>query len=374
MTDETNPRVQIGGNNPPLWAVLRSFAAEENFSQTVTDYLNEEYKPFDEPFERLLAEAREIAALKVLPDKETRDKVPPLMKRIRDLAAKFDAFHTKEKEPYLRGGQAVDQKFYGKIDKLARRANEQAGRLRLPAIDAHRLRQRGARRRAGPARAGCGRGAPQGAGGGRRSGGGGARCRRGPPRCGARAQAGDVEAKTVVAQTAAEEAIGAKADASVAMGRAEDAHIATLAKPADIMRERLDDGTMSTMGQETYAELLDKDLVDKAALWPYIGVKDREGAPRVGEVDRLPEGNARREGRPEEQVEGAVMAEIPVFPGDPARPGAPLPSLRDYFAAQAIAGFCHAVGLNDEEFGSLLPDAVRRAYAVADAMLKERTR
>jgi hypothetical protein len=68
------------------------------------------------------------------------------------------------------------------------------------------------------------------------------------------------------------------------------------------------------------------------------------------------------------------MAEIPVFPGDPARPGAPLPSLRDYFAAQAIAGFCHAVGLNDEEFGSLLPDAVRRAYAVADAMLKERTR
>lgn len=282
MTDEPNPRAQIGGNDPPLWAVLRSFAAEENFSQTVTDYLNEEYKPFDEPFERLLAEAREIAALKVLPDKETRDKVPPLMKRIRDLAAKFDAFHTKEKEPYLRGGQAVDQKFYGKIDKLARRqrtnkpgaydflqamltdydnavlAAEQARREQVAAEERRRAQAAADEAAAAVRAAEEARLAAERA--------------RKPE---------TIEAKTVVAQTAAEEAIGARADASVAIGRAEDAHIATLAKPADIMRERLDDGTMSTMGQETYAELLDKDLVDKAALWPYIGVKEIEKALRA---------------------------------------------------------------------------------------------
>jgi hypothetical protein len=59
------------------------------------------------------------------------------------------------------------------------------------------------------------------------------------------------------------------------------------------------------------------------------------------------------------------MAETPVFPGDPARPGAPLPSLRDYFAAQAMAAMNE--NLSVEEI-------VVKSYELADAMLVERSR
>lgn len=279
---EANPRVGIGGNEPPIWATLRGFAGEENFSETVTDYLNDEYKQFDKPFDDLLDEARAIAALKVLPDKETRDKVPPLIKRIRDLAGKFNAFHTKEKEPYLRGGQAVDQKFYGKIDRLLRRvrtnkpgaadvlnamltdydnavlAAEQE-RRRLAAVEAARI-AKAAQDKADAERIAAEEAAAAAE-----------RARKPETK----------EEKLDVAQAAAQTSAAANVEATVATARAEEAHIETLAKPADLMRERGDDGTMSTMAQEKYAEITDREKLDIAKLAPFLDYAALEKALRA---------------------------------------------------------------------------------------------
>lgn len=49
-------------------------------------------------------------------------------------------------------------------------------------------------------------------------------------------------------------------------------------------------------------------------------------------------------------------------------------SLRDWFAGQAMVGWCRAVGLDGAEFDKLAPETVQRAYKIADAMLAERSK
>ena len=279
---EQNPRAVIGANDPPLWATLRAFSREEDFGKTVTDFLNEEYKQYDTTIDDLLAEARDLARVRPIPDKQTRDRFPSVIKRIRDTAAKMTAFHKKEKEPWYRGGQAVDQKFFGWIDKLARRNRDnnpgaadvlnamvtdydnrvlaaEQERRRLEAEAAARVAREAQERAAAEARE--------------------AEERR---LAAERARKPEIaETKQAAAAEAEQVASAARVEAVVTTERAQEAHIATLAKPADIMRNRGDDGTLSTMAQETYAELVDKDLVDRDALWPYIGAKEVEKALRA---------------------------------------------------------------------------------------------
>lgn len=273
-----NPRAVTGGNNPPpIWAFFRDLSKETNVSQTVTDWLNDEYKQWGPTVAGLLDEAR--AVQRPFPDKETRDKVPSIMKRIRDTSAKLDAFHKKEKEPFFRGGQAVDQKFFGLIDKLMRRdkknnagaydilqaeltdfdnrvlAAEQAAR-ELAAVETARVAKAAADKLAAEQAAAD-------------------EARLAADRARAPAQ---VEAKTQVAQVAEQNASDAKVELTVANARAEEAHIMTLSKPADIMRTRLDDGTQSTMGQDKYAEVVDRTLLDFAKLAPYFAIADVQKA------------------------------------------------------------------------------------------------
>jgi len=272
-----NPRIAIGGNNPPIIEFLRLLAEEKDFGISVSDYLKEKYAEHIKQVSELLDEAREI--VRPLPDAAEKAKVVGLIKRMRDLKKKLVGLHELEKAPFWNGGKAADQVFFGPIGKLAKEkrdekdgavdilgraltdydnrilAEEQAERRRVAdeaarvareeAEEAERLRQEAELRRLEAERA------------------------RKPE---------IVEAKKEVAVEAEKAAGAASVEATVTLARAEEAHIATLARPADIMRERFDDGVMSTMGQEKYAVITDRTKLDLEKLAPFISIKALETA------------------------------------------------------------------------------------------------
>lgn len=278
MTDITdpNPRAVIGGNVPPL---ARSIAAESgDFAAVTIAYLEEEHASRPKIAAALLDEAR------ALPDKidddATKGKYTSLIKRIRDESKALDALHSKEKTPYLRGGQAVDQFFFGLIDKLMRR--DKKGRpgagdvlgARLTEYDTRKLAEEQARRQreweeaervrltAERERILKEQAAEE-------------------ARLTAERARVHVEAKAGIAAAKGTEATAAKVEATVAAITATEARMATLAKPAEIMRQRGADGTLSTMATEKFAEVIDANLLDRDALWPYINLGEKEKALRL---------------------------------------------------------------------------------------------
>lgn len=278
MNDTTeNPRAVVGGNNPPLSVILKSFAVDENFSATIADYLKEEYAPFIADAANLLDEARALP--RPIKNKEDRELWPPLVKRMRDLKGKLEAFHKKEGEPFLRGKQACDQVLFGVIDRLARRSKEnKAGGAdvllaELTDYDNRILAEEKARRELEAAEAArVARAAQIKADAEARE----AEERRiQAERARAPAQ---IEAKQEAAQEAEQAASVAQVEATVTLAKAEEAHIQTLAKSSDIMRERSDDGWMSTMAEVKYAEIEDRTKLDLAKLARFLPIKALEQA------------------------------------------------------------------------------------------------
>lgn len=277
MTDDTNPRAGIGGNNPPL---ARSIAAEENFAGTVTTFLDDEYRAQPKSVEELLAEARALP--KEIEDDAMKGKFTSLIKRLRDKAKELDSHHGKESTPYLRGKQAVDQFFFGLIDKCARRDkknNPGAADVlmqRLNAYDQRKLAEEQARRdeEARKAAAAARAAAEEEARLAREAEEAAAAAER------ARAPA-KVEEKTAAAEEKAAQATAARVEATVAANQAQEARVASFARPAEIMRHRSDEGTLSTMAQESYAEVEDDTKLDKEKLWPFIKLEAKEQALRA---------------------------------------------------------------------------------------------
>ena len=116
--------VGIGDNKAPIAALIS--AEEGDFAQVTTAFLAEEYAKQRTITQSLLDEATALmrgadGKLKKIDDDDTKAKVVSLIKRMRDHAKALTAFHSKEKQAYLRGGQGVDQFFFGDIDKLSRR-------------------------------------------------------------------------------------------------------------------------------------------------------------------------------------------------------------------------------------------------------------
>jgi hypothetical protein len=273
----------IGHNNPPL---ARLIAAETvDFAIVTTAYLEDEYGKHKTIVTALLAEATALmrdpatGKLKTIEDDATKGKVASLIKRMRDQAKALDALHSKEKTPYLRGGQAADQFFFGEIDKLDRRnrtakpgasdvlnssltdydnrllAAEQARRDR-EAAEQRRIAQEALQKaQAEEAAAEEARLAAE-------------RARKPETQ----------EAKGAVARAQEAVADAARVEAIVAGAKAEQTHMATFAKPADLMRTRGADGTLSTVGTEKYAEITDRTLLDIKMLAPYIKLEALESA------------------------------------------------------------------------------------------------
>ncbi len=280
-----NPREKIGGNLPPIAAEIARY--EGDFAAVTTAFLVEEYAKQPQIVASLMAEATalmrdENGDLKKINDDETKDKVKSLIKRIRDANKVLDAAHETEKQPYLRGGQAVDQFFFGLMDKCVRRAKtNRAGAAdilndELTDYDTRLLNAEMERRRVAAAEEARKAKAAQDE----------------ADRVAAEAEQRRLEAerarkpeiiekKEEVAQQTETAASAAKVEATIATGRAEEAHIDTLAKPADVMRSRGADGTLSTMATEPYAVVQDAALLDKNALWPFIPLAAKEQAFRA---------------------------------------------------------------------------------------------
>lgn len=309
--DETAEKPRgIGDNQPPIAALIAKY--EGDFAADTMAYLNEEYAKQPEIVASLMAEASalmrdpETGELKKIVDDETKDKVKSLIKRIRDANKVLSAAHETEKQAYLRGGQAVDQFFFGLMDKCARRAKgNRAGAAdilndELTDYDTRLLEAERERRRkiaeeeaekARKAQAEADRLARE------------ARERQAEADRARKPQT--VEQKQGVAAEVAAAASEAKVEAAIGAGKAEAAHVDTLAKPADIMRQRGADGTLSTMATEPYAVVEDEAQLDKEALWPFVPLAAKEQAFRAwaknnGYTKQMPGGKCGR--KPKSQV------------------------------------------------------------------------
>jgi hypothetical protein len=266
----------IGDNRPPL---ARTIAAEENFAQTVTSFLEDEYRELLQTIPDLLAQARELPV--EINDDAEMGTFARLIKRFRDTTARIEAFRVKEAEPYLRGKQAVDSFFFALAEKCVRRdkkAKPGAADIlaaRLDDYNQRKLRAEQERRRQEEEK--TRREAEE-----RRRAEEAARQEAEEKRLAAdRARKAEtIEQKSAIAQEAEAQATTAKIEADLAQERAEEARIATLAKPADLVRTRVEEGPTVTMGTEPYALIVDASALDKETLWPFISEDAKEKALR----------------------------------------------------------------------------------------------
>lgn len=259
---DVNPRAVMGGN-------LGNDAPD--YSRMEIDRLALDYAILKtETVPALLAE---FEAITEIVDDDGKGKVTSLIKRMRDAGRRILAFHEVEKQPHYRRGQGVDQFFFGLHDLIGKRekkANDGPADIlqsMLTAYDNRKLAEEQERRRQiAEAAARIEREATERREKAERE----ERARLAEAER-ARAPA-KVEEKTTAATAAAAEASSARVEETVAAAAAEDAHIATLARPADIMRHRGADGTLSTMGQEPFAEVTDRNKLGLGPLGPYLPV------------------------------------------------------------------------------------------------------
>lgn len=267
LTD--NPRAVAGDNQSPAYA------------QRVTEQMAREYAALVDSVEAMLAKA--AAAPADVDSDETALAVGAIVKEIRDTDRRAEAYRMAEKEPHLRAEQAVDQFFFELRDKLAKRnRNDRSARagaadILQARIDQHLERKRIAeqerRRREAEETARIAREAAERE----------ARLRREEEEARAAAERArkpeNVAAHTAKAEQAGQAAAAATVEAQVTQEKAVDAHIGTLARPADLVRTR-GGGVLLTEARVGYAVLVDRALVDMNALRPYFTEQELEKALR----------------------------------------------------------------------------------------------
>jgi hypothetical protein len=263
---EINPRAAIGSNTPDAI----DYAKEE------TERLQRDYADLAATAEQLEAEESEITAIKIPEEKET---VVNLIKRIRDVKVRALGLHELEKQPHLRRGQGTDNFFFGIVDRLLKRdkknrdgAGDRLGKI-LTDYDTRILAEEQERRRLeaeAAERVAAARRAEE-------------------ARLAAEAEVARLAAerarkpetaavKEQAAQQAEQAAGAATVEAKVAEAAAEEAHVATLSRPADIMRTRTSAGTLSTMQQETYAEIENPSMLRSDKLWAFVPFEAKQKA------------------------------------------------------------------------------------------------
>lgn len=85
-------------------------------AQAVTDAMARDYESLATSTTALLESARTLPP--TVTDKISLGKYSDMVVQMRDTVSRSKAFHKKEKEPYLRGGQAVDAFFFGLNERL----------------------------------------------------------------------------------------------------------------------------------------------------------------------------------------------------------------------------------------------------------------
>ena len=248
----------------------------------VADQLRHDY---DDLAREVLAALRNAKDAPVdIQSDEDMGALAKIIKNLRDLSKRIATAHDTEKQPHLRAGQAVDQFFFTMLDKCVRRnrMNKPGAadilQLRLDDYNQRKLAAERERRRQEAEDAARVERARREAE---------EKTRREAEEARLAAERArkpkTIEAKEAIAAQAETDAAVAKAQASIAAVRAEDARIATLAKPADIIRTRIDEGPLVTMGTEPYAIIEDEKIFDQyATLWaPFVTRTAKEQALRA---------------------------------------------------------------------------------------------
>jgi hypothetical protein len=274
ITEPLNPRAVPGSNEAP------------DYAKEVTDRLAGEYIGLTNTLAELLDEAR--AMPKEVTSEADALMLGALIKRLRDLDGRAEGVRVLEKEPYLRGGNAVDSFFNAMRDKIGRRVKTDrkstAGAIdilqaRINDFQERRLAEERARREAEEraAREAARKAAEEAA----------RIAREAAEKAAAAERARKAENQAARAAEAAaleEKAAIAREQAAQAEEKAEDARIATLAKPADMTRLRGSDssgaGVTLTTKQEPYAILVDRYKLDMSKLLPFFTDAEIEKALR----------------------------------------------------------------------------------------------
>lgn len=274
----SNREVSSADNIPSGIALPQAIAKAENFPALVAEYIDDEYGAMRTTLAEL--QARLAALPAVINTDAEMGEYAKLVKDARDFNHRVEATRVAEKDNYFRGAQAIDGKFVPIRDAAARPnktarpgvADEGSSRIddynqrKLAAerakreAEARRLREEEDQKRRAQEEAQ--RAADEAA------------------RKAERARK-DQAAKAEVALQANTQAAVATAEVSVAAQKAEQAHIDTLAKPADMVRHRVDEGPVVTMKREPYAVLEDDTKLDKEKLWAFIKRDAKEQALRA---------------------------------------------------------------------------------------------
>ena len=253
--------------------------AETDYAKLAGDRLSRDYAETVSAIEAL--EFEFAAAPAEITEDAEKSAVASLIKRMRDADKRVEGLRELEKTPYLRRGQGVDQ-FFGRLAERLFRRNKKdrpgaADTLqdRLTAYDTKKLREEQKRRRKEAAEA-----ALQA----REEAAKAAKALREAEEARLAAERArkpeTTAAKAAVADLAEQEAFAAGLAATAAADKAEAAYVETLAKPAELMRNRGADGTLTTMARENYAEIIDESKLDKVSLWPFISLDAKEKALR----------------------------------------------------------------------------------------------
>lgn len=257
-----------------------------DYAKQVADRLASEYVGLSNTLADLLARAREMP--KAVDSDETAVTFGALIKNLRDLDSRAEGVRVLEKEPYLRGGNAVDDFFNSMRDKIGRRVKTDrkspAGAIdilqsRIDVYQEQKLAEERARREAEEraAREAAAKAAQEAARIAQEAAEKAAaaeRARKAENQAARAAEAAALEEKASIARTQAEQAAE----------KAEDARIATLAKPADLTRVRgtttAGAGVTLTTKQEPFALVTDRYKLDMAKLLPFFTDAEIEKALR----------------------------------------------------------------------------------------------
>ena len=269
--------------------------AQINYASEEAERLSRDYAETGRSVAALVA--RFEAAPAEIEDDGQKATVAALIKDMRDAGKSIEGARELEKMPHFRRGQGVDQFFFGLADRLFRREKRNREGMgdtllaRLTAYDTKKLREEQERLRAERERAEAEarrkaeeerlareeaarkqREADELAAAAARA--------RNPERI-AEKEAAAKQAQQE-ADTSAAAVAGKATEAEIADSAAQSAHVDSLARPADIMRNRdQTTGVLTTMQREFYAEVENAMLLDKETLWPFIALDAKEKALRA---------------------------------------------------------------------------------------------
>ena len=266
---DVNPRAVVGDNQSP------------DYAREVTEAMAREYAALTTGIAELLGKARE--APQQVEDDQGAIALGMIVKDLRDAFTRANGYREAEKAPYLRRAQAIDAFFFGHMEKCRRKnprdRAEKAGAADIlqaridDFLERKRIAEETRRKAEAAEQARIAQEAQEKA----------AREAREAEEARLAADRArkpeTIEQKGAVASEAEQRATESQAEAAIATSQAQDAHIATLAKPAEMVRTR-GDGVLLTLAKADDAYVVDRSKLDPVKLFPYFNDKEIEKALR----------------------------------------------------------------------------------------------